>query len=223
MDMPKWDSACREAVAEKHHYSGPCHLMNRFSTFGRVAFALALLGCLAGGAAAADPQDAPEFAEFAAYVKRDFANKSYYRDGDIITDSEVKPIFRAFALMGWQPTNAGKILASLPSDTEFLVRKLRSGAGRKFMEKIAVYPDGYDRLDRMSRLPRGKQLVHDLINGVGGYELVQYMTTTDGGKNLGKQLSRDPDGKGFNKPTGRIYTVDQLIDVLRKSYQQSHR
>ena len=44
------------------------------------------------------------------------------------------------------------------------------------------------------------------------------MTTAPGGKELGKQLSDDPDGKRFNTPTGRIYTVPLLLSRLQESY-----
>ena len=50
--------------------------------------------------------------------------------------------------------------------------------------------------------------------------MLQYMTETRGGENMGKQLSKAPKGKNFNKPTGRIYTVDMLLDVLKNLYDQ---
>jgi hypothetical protein len=163
----------------------------------------------------------PSFQEIAAYVEREFVNRTYYQAGDIISESEVKPLFAAFDRMGWKATDRLLILALVPDDTDFIVRQLRSTPGRKFMTKISGYPLAYDRIDRMTQLPRGRQLVHELVTGVGGYEMLEYMTTTQGGKNLGKQLSRDPHGADFNKPTGRIYTVEALIARLKKSYDAS--
>jgi hypothetical protein len=43
------------------------------------------------------------------------------------------------------------------------------------------------------------------------------MTTAKGGKELGKMLSEDPNGKGFNESTGRIYTAAMLLDRLQQS------
>jgi hypothetical protein len=80
-----------------------------------------------------------------------------------------------------------------------------------------VYPNGYDRIDRLSRLPLGQQTVRDLIRGPGGEKMVAYMTTASGGKELGKMLSNDPQGKQFNAPTGRIYTVAMLLDRMKQS------
>jgi len=35
---------------------------------------------------------------------------------------------------------------------------LRMPGGEKFMRRIATQPHGYDRLDRLMRLPRGEQI-----------------------------------------------------------------
>jgi len=44
------------------------------------------------------------------------------------------------------------------------------------------------------------------------------MTTTSGGKELGKLLSNNPRTRNFNKPTGRIYTAAMLIARLEESH-----
>lgn len=91
------------------------------------------------------------------------------------------------------------------------------------MRTVSGLPLAYDRLDRLARLPLGKQTIHDMIHKAGGAELVKYLTTAKGGKELGKMLARAPKPKGhdFNKPTGRIYTVDQLLDRLETNYKQA--
>ncbi len=83
---------------------------------------------------------------------------------------------------------------------------------------MAKYPEGYDRLDRMVRLPRGEIFTEDLIHNPGGYQMVEYMATAQGGIEMGKMLSETPKGKNFNQPTGRIYTAEQLIARVKKSY-----
>ncbi len=58
-----------------------------------------------------------------------------------------------------------------------------------------------------------------MIGGSGpdGYKMLQYTTTTSGGGELGKMLSNSPGAGDFNASTGRIYTVDGLLDRLRQS------
>ena len=106
----------------------------------------------------------------------------------------------------------------MPADDDFLVTNLRTPAGRKFMGRMGQYAGGYDRLERLARLPHGEQTVRDLIRGPGGDEMVKYMTQTPGGKALGRQLSNAPAGEGFNETTGRIYTAQALLGRLQRSY-----
>ena len=85
------------------------------------------------------------------------------------------------------------------------------------MRQISSYPNAYDLLDRLSRLPRGRQTVRDLIRGPDGYKMLQYMTTSAGGRQMGKQLSNSPGAGKFNEPTGRIYTAEDLLRRLEQS------
>ena len=150
-------------------------------------------------------------------IVRYFEGLPGYQPGGIITRSEVKPIFQRLAKMGHRVAapNAKKILEQVLADDAFLVRELRTPKGRKFMARIADYPLAYDRLDRLARLPRGRRIAGDLIHGPGGYKMIEYLTTARGGAELGKMLSKSPKGARFNKPTGRIYTVDMLLSRLR--------
>ena len=51
----------------------------------------------------------------------------------------------------------------------------------------------------------GKIRSRDLIRGPDGYKMIQYMTTTPGGEELGKQLSNSLTGNGSTPP--RVHTV----------------
>ena len=71
------------------------------------------------------------------------------------------------------------------------------------------------------RLPKetSKRNALALVIGADGYKLLDYMTQTQGGSDLGRMLSQDPNAGNFNQPTGRIYTDGQLVARLRTSYQ----
>ena len=45
-----------------------------------------------------------------------------------------------------------------------------------------------------------------------------YMVTAPGGQVLGQQLSNTKEGRDFNKPTGHIYTAEQLLKRLSESH-----
>jgi hypothetical protein len=165
----------------------------------------------------------PKFSLIRDSVLRDFANMTDYQPGDIISRSEVDPIFKHLRQMGWTVTDEKAILGQVPGDSDFVVRQLRSDSGRGFMRKSAGYPHVYDRLYRLSILPGGRQIVHDLIHGKGGDELMEYLAKTQGGANLGAMLQRVPRGTDFNKPTGHIFTADQLVQRLQISYDADRK
>ena len=144
-----------------------------------------------------------------------------YQPGDIIARSEAQACFARLAALGWEPADAQALAAAVPGDDEFIVKRLRgknNKDGRRFMSHVSKYPEGYDRLDRMIRMPRGETITADLIHTPGGYQMVEYLATAQGGIEMGKMLSETPKGKNFNQPTGRIYTAEQLIARLKQSY-----
>ena len=200
-------------------------MIDRTLKFRAVAVALGLTACwsTAVARAATEPKPLPSMSEVRELVLRYFARLPGHRPGDILARSEVAPLFPQLERLGWKVTDRSLLLRKVPADSDYLIRKLRTRHGRKFMRRIADYPSAYDRLHRLSWLPHGKQTVHDLIYKVGGHEMIRYMTTAPGGKNLGRQLSRAPAGRDFNKPTGRIYTVEMLLAILEQSHAAAKR
>jgi hypothetical protein len=196
------------------------HELPRF-VGGAVAVFLGVLSALAAAPAGSPPAKGgplPPFSEVEQTVTRYFAARPGYRPGDVITRDAVKPLLAELQKQGLPLPDAKQILEKVPAKGEFFVDQLSTSNGRKFMRRIAVYPDGYDRLDRLSRLPRGQQTVRSLIAGPDGDKMIQYMATTKGGRELGQMLSQDPGGRNFNGSTGRIYTATQLLSRLRQSH-----
>ncbi len=174
----------------------------------------------AGGSAAvgrADDGLIPKSSEVRQAVLRYFQARRDYRPGDLITREAAGPLLGQLRQKGLPLSDSEQILESMPAKDGFLARQLGTPNGRSFMRQISRYPDAYDRLDRLSRLPRGEQTVRDLVRGPDGYKMLQYMTTTPGGREMGKMLSNAPGAGDFNAPTGRIYTVDDLLDRLEQS------
>ncbi|MEX0936508.1 MAG: hypothetical protein WDZ59_01520 [Pirellulales bacterium] len=163
----------------------------------------------------------PSFATAAASVRRDFLALSYYKPGDIISESQVSEALDHLKLLGWTVPDAAPLLARVLDDREYLVRQLRTERGTKFMRKISGQPSSYDRLQRLTELPRGRRMIYGLIHSTGGEEMITDLVSTDGGKNLGRMLSQAPQTGHLNKPIGNIYTVDQLIERLEASYHKT--
>ena len=181
-----------------------------------------LLG-IAAVAADEKTKPIPPFSELRQTVLSYFQTQSDYQPGDLITREEVEPLLNRIEKLGLPLPDANRILEKVLPEDSFMARQFSTPRGRKFMRQIKAYPDGYDRVDRLSRLPRGRVTVRDLIQGPGGAKMIQYMTTAPGGINMGNMLSNDPDGAHFNSPTGRIYTADMLLARLKQIHAAAEK
>lgn len=181
-----------------------------------------LLGVASGAFAdsAAGPskvQSIPPFSEVQKVVWQYFQKQGDFQADDLIVREQVEPLLAKLQQMGLPLADGKQILQRLPGKDDFLPQQLGTQDGKKFMRRIAPYPNAYDRLDRLSRLPHGQQTVRDLIKGPDGYKMIEYMTKTSGGVAMGQMLSKAPDGGDFNLPTERIYTVNALLKRLQQS------
>jgi hypothetical protein len=170
-----------------------------------------------------NPAKADGFAKIETLVWQHYKALDGFRATDLIAREDVEPLLKKLPAAGLTLKKPDDLLKRLVTKSDFLYVELNTAAGRKFMLQIASYPDGYDRVDRLSRLPRGKQTVRDLIRGPGGQKMIEYMTTAAGGIELGNQLSQSPNGADFNAPTGRIYSVQDLLDYLETQFKAQKR
>ena len=185
--------------------------------------AFVVLACylFAASVIAAPAPAVPDFGAVAQSVDNYFASVPGYRAGDLISRSQIEGALRSVEAVGWKVPNASDVAALGLADNSFLIRELSSPAGRKFMRMIARQPGAYARLDRLSTISQGQKIVHDLIRQPGGDELITYLASTKGGENLGKSLSAARNGVDLNKPTGRIYTADDLIAALKHVHESA--
>ena len=177
---------------------------------------------LAGSAGAA-AEKLPPWSVVEHTVAEQLASIQNYRDGDLLSQSQAAPIFAQLETHGWVVADGAKILASILPDDDFLVEELRTPAGVKFMRKIAAYPQAYDEIDLLSRLPKGDLMVRDFLrfahsdrtfNNKQGPSPAMYARLVPDQKRQGV-----PTPKDFEKPTGRVYTAGQLVARLQQSYR----
>ena len=84
--------------------------------------------------------------------------------------------------------------------------------------RLARHPAGYSRFERLSTIAGGQALIRDLMHRQDGHLLIEYLATTEGGRNMGRMAAATRHGVDLNKPTGRIYTEADLIAALEKLY-----
>jgi hypothetical protein len=217
-----------------HQYSRPSLLIiDRFSTalvrsmacrlsiFCRLGACLMMLACwllMSDRARAEEPLD---FAAVAGAVANYFNSLPGHQPKDLVNQSQVAEALDAVAKVGWDVPDRDALVKQALADGSFLTHELATPAGRKFMRNIARYPGAYSRLDRLSTISGGQKLIDDLIEKKGGYELIEYLATTEGGHNLGTMMAGVQHGVDLNKPTGRIYTADDLLAALKAIYDNT--
>jgi hypothetical protein len=177
------------------------------------------VGAFVSQATAQQTAKTDDFDNIRKSVWKHFESKENFETNDLIVREDIETLPKKLAAAGLTLKKPEDMFNRLLSKNDFLYVELNSKNGRQFMRHIAEMPLGYDRLDRLSQLPLGKQTVRDLIRGPDGQKMIEYMTTTSGGIELGKQLSNSPKGAGFNDPTGRIYTVQNLLDYLKEQFE----
>ena len=65
--------------------------------------------------------------------------------------------------------------------------------------------------------PQGQSIVRDLVRQKDGDKMIEYLATTKGGKNMSGMMAQARGGVDLNKPTGRIYTADDLVAALKNA------
>ena len=185
---------------------------------------MAMLLGVASSVLAAPPTDPakakpiPAFSEVQKAVGRYFAKQGDFQPGDLITRKQIEPLLTELQRMGLPLADAKQILDKAPAKGDFLVERFSTPDGRKFMRRVATYPNVYDRLDRLSQMPQGQQTVRDMVTSPAGEKMVEYMTKSPAGTGIGKILSSGQQAEQFGAPTGRIYTVDALMSRLQESH-----
>lgn len=156
-------------------------------------------------------------------VKLQLATRHGYLPGDLITRGDVEPVFKKLHTLGWDVADREQLLKLVLEDGHFLAKQLRSAPGLKFARGVAREQLVFDRLDRLSNMPGGERLIHDMIRLPNGQSFMARRPTpgfTDLTILLPKQANgKTPRDKDFNKPTGKIYTESDLVKALEKSWQ----
>lgn len=180
---------------------------------------------LLAGAGTAEAAGLPSFERVEEVVDRHFATLADHQAGDLICRSDVLPLFDQLRILGWRVVERNQILRNTLDDNDFLVEEFRTRQGHKFMREIAGYPVVYDRLDRLTVMPGGKQLITGMIGLPNGSDLLKEHPTP-GLKSLTQLLpkgvsGRTPNDPDFWKRTGRIYTVEDLLAALKQAHERA--
>jgi hypothetical protein len=202
-----YQDRCRSVLVRRKQRCGGRGLLRVWAS---AALAIYMADFLLAAPRAGEPADRA----VAKVVDQFFASQAGYQKGDLITRSQVEKVIAKLTSRGWKIPDASSIAKRGLADDSFLVRELSTSEGKKFMRKIAPRPGAYAHLDRLSSISSGQSLVRDLVRRKDGEKMIEYLTTTKGGKNTGSMMAQVRGGVDLNKPTDRIYTADDLTAAL---------
>lgn len=169
-------------------------------------------------AAAGEANEAKIDPQVQALLDRYLRNDPTYSPGDILSRSQVEPIYNDVLSRGLKPTrDPESAYTPILRDTHFLVMLLRTPQGRVFMKKAADMPLVYDRLDRLSWMPGGQNWVQQIVGSEQGVELLEQLFSEEGLAALQQQFSNNPQSDLLSNPTGKIYTEAALGAALTKT------
>lgn len=172
-----------------------------------------------------EKQALPSFSSASAVVDRYFSQQRDYVPSDLISQRDVQSVLASLKSAGWKVADKDQILKRVLPDGDFLVTLLGSKSGRQFARKSASDPLLYDRLDRLAQEAGGKELLESLVKLPDG-ERYAKSKPQRGALSMLEMLPKGKSGKArkvadYDRPTGRIYTQEQLLKQLRKSHEQA--
>lgn len=184
---------------------------------------LLLLSTLACQAAARETNQRPPLKKIKAIVRAKLNEREEYKPGHLLSREDVKRVLQGLAAAGCQPPDAREILAAALPENAPLVRILSTKSGVKFMGKVKSFELIYDRMDRVSRVSGGKQMLRDIAKLPDGEKLAK-VDRPRGVPGFLELLPKNSSGKtrtikDYKKPTGLIYTEKQLLKRLQQSYE----
>lgn len=103
-----------------------------------MAHGLIVAWCAHPACGAAEDEPLPPFGDVKKTVEQHFAEMPDYQPGDIVTQSEVQPLFAQLKQLGWTVADQKDILSRVPTSSDFLVRQLRTRQGARSCDRSAV-------------------------------------------------------------------------------------
>jgi hypothetical protein len=191
----------------------------------RLTFVVAALFTIYSPSLAAEPSspDSPKPQPLTrkaveALVTKHLRVNPLYMPGDLISQTDVEPIFNELIERGYRSPDMEGLYDSFLPDRDHFVKSMRTPEGRMFMRSIARLSGAYDRLERLSWSETGRSLLAELLASKDGKKAFEHMLTEEGAKVVETILAKDPRGRNFQLPTGKVHTANELIDHLSEMF-----
>ncbi|MCE9606944.1 MAG: hypothetical protein K8U03_18830 [Planctomycetia bacterium] len=165
----------------------------------------------------------PPFAVVQDLVEKQLAKKSGYRDGDLITRSDVAPIIPQLEKLGFPVREVSKGIEVLLADDHLLVTLLRTPQGEALIPKIKNLELALDRMDRLCYFSEGQELLRNLVVAPNALTVIEQLCLPETAKALAVKYPNEPSCQTLDLPTGRAFTQRQYIERLRTIHMLAER
>lgn len=192
-----------------------------FAKVPALTFACSIL--LVSSTRSASGNEVPSWDKVEQIVLRYFDSAWDKEHVHFMTQGHAKTVFTQLEQLGWRIEDPKSLMKDIPADSEFLIQQLASPQGQAMLKHLPDEKLLYDRLDRLIQRPGGRRLVRDLIRLPDGYRYAKSKRPrgVPAMKEFLPKTSKGKDAKieNYNKPTGRIYTLELFLDRLRKVHE----
>lgn len=137
-----------------------------------------------------------------------------YRAGDLITAEEVAPALAELEKMGFSVKTKEQGVIRLLSQTNPLVKLIRSQHGLALQQKLRGQPLPFDRLERLMRFSAGRHLVEELVKQEDAARVIE-LGTDAAAQKLAKEFPREAACRNLEVRSGLTYTLDEYLSHLR--------
>jgi hypothetical protein len=173
----------------------------------------------------AKPPEQISMSKFRRVVAKFFQEHKVPRN-EIITQQDVRPLLSTLKSQG-MILDQKELMQMIPGDENALVRLLRTPNGRKFMGQTSNNKLMFDRLERITNEAGGKRLLRDLMKlpdaaryakidtGPGVPDMIDFLPK------IGSSKTRRV--KDYKKPTGNLYTLNDVVEYLAKEISRSRK
>ena len=165
----------------------------------------------------------PDWKSVESAAKKHFRALPNYRPGDIVSRGQVEPLLAQLSKLGWKVSDQQALLGQVCPDDDYVVRQLRTKSGQKFMRSTGGSAEQYDYLRRLCATKGGDRQVTDILKLPNGNDVLAALTESKAGKDISRRLAEGPRTRGYDTPTGMLYTELQILARLKEIHARDSR
>ncbi|MCA9177718.1 MAG: hypothetical protein KDB14_24800 [Planctomycetales bacterium] len=143
---------------------------------------------------------------------------------DLVVYEDLEPLLDEVERRGWEMPYREQLKAQMLGQGEFLAKFAETESGANWLKKVSGQSLIYDRVDRISHVAHGQEMLQRVAKLPNGEKYGQAtarnftpsladLLPLKGGK---KQKIKD-----YDKPTGKAYTMSKVLELVAKTHESA--